>query len=489
MSKATSLSIFALVVLLAGSSSAVAQRQYIGYVYPAGGQQGSTFSIRLGGQALAYPSDVVVSGEGVSVRLIDYYRVMNNQELALLRKQLGELQKKETRISDMMIAKMAFFEFPERVEPPKIEGIYCPVCGELNPLSATVCSVCNAKLEKPKEPAPGKKEPKNEPPKSQEEMAKRKLIERIERMFAEDERNPAVRAHCELVFAEVTVAPDAKPGRREIRVITKQGVSNAIPFYVGQVPEIARRAMKTSQKQVLGKEQLAQRKRPPEEEEVRITLPCTMNGQIAAGEVNRYRFFADKGARLVISVKARDLVPYVADGVPGWFQAVIRLCDAKGTELAYNDDFRFHPDPVLYYEVPKDGEYVLSINEALYRGRESFTYRITIGELPFITSIFPLGGRAWGAGQHRDEGLESGRGDLVAATERRKAGTASASRRRRRIRLQLHAVRRGHAPRVPRQGIKRRAVQGAEGDTSSRHQRPGRSSGRLGRLRSGRKEG
>ena len=82
-----------------------------------------------------------------------------------------------------------------------------------------------------------------------------------------------------------------------------------------------------------------------------------MNGQIAAGEVNRYRFQASKGQRLVISAKARELVPYVADGVPGWFQAVLRLCDANGKEVAYNDDFRFNPDPVIYFEVPEDGEY------------------------------------------------------------------------------------------------------------------------------------
>ena len=128
-------------------------------------------------------------------------------------------------------------------------------------------------------------------------------------------------------------------------------------------------------------------------EEMKVTLPCTMNGQIAPGEMNRYRFQAKKGQRLVICAQARDLVPYVADGVPGWFQAVMRLTDDKGNELAYNDDFRSNPDPLLYYEVPEDGEYVLTINEALFRGRESFVYRITIGELPFVTSIFPLGGR------------------------------------------------------------------------------------------------
>ena len=62
--------------------------------------------------------------------------------------------------------------------------------------------------------------------------------------------------------------------------------------------------------------------------------------------------------------------------------------------MAYDDDYRFKPDPVILYEVPKDGEYVLAIYDAIYRGREDFVYRVTIGELPFVTSIFPLGGRA-----------------------------------------------------------------------------------------------
>ena len=54
----------------------------------------------------------------------------------------------------------------------------------------------------------------------------------------------------------------------------------------------------------------------------------------------------------------------------------------------------FHPDPVLFFEVPKDGEYVLQIRDSIYRGREDFVYRITAGELPFVTGIFPLGGPA-----------------------------------------------------------------------------------------------
>jgi hypothetical protein len=353
------LALFVLATLVTATPSLQAQNQYIGYVYPAGGQQGNTFPVRLGGQALIHACDIVVSGEGVSARLVDYYRVMNNQELGLLRQQLNELKKPETTVDDVMASKMAWFEFPEPIGPQQ-----------------------------------GETGAAEQPAVSENEVAKQKLIDRIERIFAEDERNPAVRSQAELVFAEITVEPDARPGRREIRVITKRGVSNALPFYVGQVPEVARKPMKTCQLPVLGKESLAQRKRPPEEEELRVTLPCTVNGQIAPGEVNRYRFAADKGQRLVLQVQARALIPYVADGVPGWFQAVLKLYDANGREVAYNDDFRSNPDPLIYYEVPEDGEYVLTINEALFRGRESFVYRITMGELPFVTSVFPLGGRA-----------------------------------------------------------------------------------------------
>ena len=98
---------------------------------------------------------------------------------------------------------------------------------------------------------------------------------------------------------------------------------------------------------------------------------------------------------------ARELIPYLADAVPGWFQAtlaLLRLPTAR--KSAYDDDYRFHPDPVLLFKVPEDGQYVIEIKDAIYRGRPDFVYRITIGEMPFVTSIFPLGGRA-GDANHR----------------------------------------------------------------------------------------
>ena len=385
-----------LTIFLAAVSSASGQGQYIGYVYPAGGQQGSTFPIRLGGQGLLHACDVMVSGEGVSARLVDYYRILGNQELTFLSQQLNELQKKETKLGDTMAAKMAVLEVPAPIGPDSgpngARFLVCPSCGTANAIDADACVKCGTKLERPKDPKPEEKDTKDQP-KPANEAAKQKLIDRIQRRFAADERTPAVRSQTELVFVEITVAPDAKPGKREIRVITKRGVSNPLPFYVGQVPEVARKPMKACQLPVLGKESLAQRKRPLEEEEMRITAPCTVNGQVAPGEVNRYRFPATKGQHLVVSAKTRELAPYVADAVPGWFQAVLKLRDSNGNELGHSDGFRFDPNPLIYFDVPEDGEYLLSIHEALFRGRESFVYRVTIGELPWVNSIFPLGGR------------------------------------------------------------------------------------------------
>ena len=367
MSRSTWLPILGLAGLMAMSSSAWGQ--YIGYVYPAGGQQGTTFNIKLGGQRLDRVHKVVVSGEGVSARVVDYYRQMGNQELRFLRDQMRELQrgKPAQSLAPQMVAKMSSMEAPPTIGPEKVSA-------------------------KPKA-KPSRKTKAKPKPKTPKDVARQKLIDKLQRRLAADNRRPANRSAAELVFVEVTVAPDAKPGAREIRVVSTRGVTNPMVFYVGQVPEVARRPMKTASFQVLGKEHLAQRKRPPEDEEMQVKVPCTLNGQIASGEVNRYRFEARKGQRLVISAKARELVPYIADGVPGWFQPVLTLCDADGKELAYNDDFRFKPDPSLNFEVPADGEYVLSIIDALYRGRDDFVYRISVGEVPFVTSIFPLGAR------------------------------------------------------------------------------------------------
>ncbi len=336
-------------------------RPYIGFVYPAGGQQGTTFRIRLGGQTLDEVSGVLITGAGVSARITDNYRRLNTQEMQLLNEQLRTLRR-ETMPSDpaeSMMADKAMARSAEATNALSPAGLPAP-SAELPDGAASVA-------------------------------AKKALIDKIERRTSEYVPTPASQAIASLVLVEVTIAADAEPGEREIRLATLRGISNPLSFHVGQLPEFSRKPMVTATIQVLGKEAQALRKRLPSEVEDRVTLPCTLNGQIASGEVNRYRFEARAGQRLVITTLGRQLVPFIADAVPGWFQPVLTLYDSDGKEAAYDDDYGFNPDPTIFYEVPRDGEYVLVIRDSLYRGREDFVYRITMGELPFITSLFPLG--------------------------------------------------------------------------------------------------
>ncbi len=341
-----------LLVLLALSAGAQA---YIGFVYPAGGRQGTTFQVTLGGQSLEGVHGLRVSGSGVSGRVIEYNKQMNPQEMQLVQEQLRELKNRPPQRCDLAISN---------------------------------------------------------------------LIERLETFIGAYVQQPQCASIANLVVAEITVDKAAPPGEREIRVLTPRGLSNPMAFFVGQLPEVTAAPLLTSPKQILGKEAQSLRKRKREkakekdammgmemmqmassisgpgaqsdvdDDEVSLRLPCTVNGQISSGSVDRFRFTARRGQRLVISVLARALVPYMADAVPGWFQPVLVLCDAQGREIAYNDDYRFKPDPVVLCDIPADGDYILALHDAIFRGREDFVYRFSIGELPFVTGVFPLGGQA-----------------------------------------------------------------------------------------------
>ena len=184
--------------------------------------------------------------------------------------------------------------------------------------------------------------------------------------------NPAIE---ETIVLNVTCTSDAVYGMRELRLLTNKGLSNPIAFHVGAFPEHYETEPNGN-----------------DPDEVELASPFIINGQIMPGDVDRFSFNASTGQRLVIETSARELIPYLADAVPGWFQAVVALYDSQGNEVAYVDDYHFQPDPVIFYTVPTSGEYTIEIRDSIYRGREDFVYRITIGQTPFVTSIFPLGG-------------------------------------------------------------------------------------------------
>jgi hypothetical protein len=327
-----------LAVFLTAARPVQAQQNtpHLAYALPAGGQKGATFQAKVGGQFLANVTYARFSGSGIRVTVSDYARPMNGMQATQLRDRLQELQK-------------------------------LPVSAEVQ--------------------------------KEMGDIRLKLLIFNTERLIS-----PVL---AETVTLQIAIAADAEPGDRELRLETPQGLSNPLVFRIGTLPEYTEKEAVDFFMQPGGNQ--PQIRQPATN--MTITLPATVNGRIrpglarpqvparsgqpfTPGDADRYRFQAHKGQPLVAAASARELMPYLADAVPGWFQATLGLFDAKGKEVAYMDDYRFHSDPVLHYVIPEDGEYAIEIKDAIYRGREDFVYRITLGELPFVTSIFPLGCRA-----------------------------------------------------------------------------------------------
>lgn len=194
-----------------------------------------------------------------------------------------------------------------------------------------------------------------------------------DRAKAADKRNEA--KGMKFIEAEISIAKDAPSGFCDLRISSPEGASTRYFFEVYSLPELMEKEDNSTQK-------LAQ--------EIK-TMPCVINGQIYEGDIDTYKFNLKKGKNYVFNLKARTIRPYLADAVPGWFQATLRLKNSKGESVAYVDDFQNSPDPVLIYTPDLDGEYFLEVQDSLFRGRDDFVYRLHAGELPFIEYIYPAG--------------------------------------------------------------------------------------------------
>ena len=323
--------------ILPAAAPAMAQPNppHVGYVYPAGGRQGTTFQATIGGQYLNATNKVYVSGTGVSATVLEQERQLTPKEQDELKKKLNAIQEKRKQ--------------GQRVTP--------------------------------------------EEAKSAEEI-RRKLAS-----FGRRLTNPSLG---EFVTLQVTVTPTASLGNREIRLKTPAGLSNPLVFNVGALPEFSKKDWKNIPKAKFSMDPELDPK-PPEQD---IALPVTLNGQIPPGGVDRYRFQARKGQRLVVVVSARELRPYLADAVPGWFQAAVTIRDSQGNELAYADHYRFHPDPVLYCKIPKNGQYVLEIRRCAVPRPRGFRLSHRPGRVAVRDEHFPAGRPGRQANRRGTEGLE-----------------------------------------------------------------------------------
>ncbi len=372
--------------LLAGAATAWAA-PYLGYVYPAGGQQGTTVRVTIGGMRMGNVRDVSISGAGAQGVFVSFEGAggpLNQLERDLLRDKLKAIEEQRhptpapktppaTATPPAAAPAVAPPAAAPAVAPPATPAATPPAAAAATaPATATTTAATAATTPaattatatpaattvfppKPEVKLPDIPELRDLDQKTDKELRRifQKFVSRQKRT------KPPI---AENVVLDITIDPTAAPGDRELRLLTPGGVSNPLVFQVGTLPELRERD-KEDEESV----------DPPAAE-----APVLYNGQILAGEVDHYTLKLHAGQRLAISAQARHLIPYLADAVPGWCQAVVALSDANGKEIGFADYNRRDPDPLLLCTVPQDGDYTLAVRDALYRGREDFVYRVAV---------------------------------------------------------------------------------------------------------------
>src|SRR5262249_12136971 len=152
------------------------------------------------------------------------------------------------------------------------------------------------------------------------------------------------------------------------RLKTPFGTSNWIPFAIGRLPETAETEPNENPTQAQS-----------------IELPITVNGSVSkAADMDVYRFETSKAAQLVFMIEASNLKSKL--------DSVLSLLDSAGRQLASNDNASMETqDSFLAYNFTAPGTYYVVVQDRGGRGGDQFHYRLTAGELPYVTGVFPLG--------------------------------------------------------------------------------------------------
>lgn len=168
--------------------------------------------------------------------------------------------------------------------------------------------------------------------------------------------------------AILKLAPNTSPGRHDFRVLTPFGASEHAFFSVGAWPE-------TGEIEPNNRRENAQALAEPTTVEARSD---------AAEDVDWFKISGKPGDDLVFEASATSCFSSP-------MEPVLTLFDEAGNELASASGLT-HPDARITYAVRKPGDYFLRVHDLRYAGSADHRYRLSVGKLPVVTSVLPLGG-------------------------------------------------------------------------------------------------
>jgi hypothetical protein len=167
--------------------------------------------------------------------------------------------------------------------------------------------------------------------------------------------------------ARFVIAPDAPPGRREVRMVGRDWTSQIGIFEVTRDREVLEAGGNTT----LDAAQA-------------LHVPVTVSGQLnEAGETDYYALDLRAGQRVTIrcasaTLNARHFFPRVG------------ILDASSRLLARNEG-RGGFDPFLDFTAAVEGRVYVAVDDLFSRGSPEMVYRLKIEETPYDAALFPPG--------------------------------------------------------------------------------------------------
>lgn len=168
---------------------------------------------------------------------------------------------------------------------------------------------------------------------------------------------------------KLTVAAEVPPGTYDVRAVGRFGVTNPRLFSVTHgLQEVNEVEPNNS----------------PEKAQA-VTVNSVVNGQSDGNNQDLYRLPLKQGQRVIIDCLSARLDTEM--------DPELTLYNSAGQQLQSNRNY-YGRDPMLDFQAPADGEFVIKVTDLTYRG--GFPYRLVISDRPHIENIFP---RAIQAGQ------------------------------------------------------------------------------------------
>ena len=159
---------------------------------------------------------------------------------------------------------------------------------------------------------------------------------------------------------KITAAADVPAGTYDVRLVGRFGVSSskllAVQHGLSEVLEVE----------------------PNNDAGQQVQVNCVVNGTSDGENVDRFRFSAKSGQRIVLDVDAQ-LLDSMLDGQ-------LLLVNDAGKQLASSGDYHGR-DPLIDFVIPTDGDYVAVLHDLSYRG--GYPYRLMITDRPHVENVFP----------------------------------------------------------------------------------------------------